>query len=265
VAAEEANDDAGGVNGVAEGMAADDARLRLELAQISFAEVLRHLEHEDGKANRLLTAMAFLGAAAAAVFAAHMQKVKDPIAVTILDQQVSIPVTAFILFTVLLVFGVASTLVALGPSFNLSDTSKKEIRKWPRDIEKLRSLVFAEFIAAHEVGAWTRYWDEHDAGDISAKMTGNLIYETHLIATKAVHKVRWIGYGAFFFRASLFPLPVFLVFAFLTTWWLAVTFALALVLALVLLTRWAWLDAPTEDYPSRRHERIDLRKKAIDE
>ena len=174
---------------------------KYDLAEQSFKVVLRHLEHEDGKANRLLTAMAFVAVAVATVF---IVSVDDPNPTwKLAGRSIDLAILSFSVFLVMVGLGVTSMMGGLGPRFN-----------WPwSEASETTSFLFAKSISSHSYKEWKNDWERTDS-DIHSVFVDQLIDETYLIARKADHKVRWVGYGSYFFRFSFVPLSFFVGFAF---------------------------------------------------
>jgi len=186
---------------------------KLELAEISFHEVLRHLQHGDEKAARILTAMAFVAAGAAAVMAAQMQSGLDPATFDLGGRTVHVATASFVVFVALLVFGALCTLLALHGGFNVPPEWTAPSRR--RVDGALPSLLFSERIVDVSRETWWRHWSEHGPEALKTELATNLVNETYLIAEKAVRKWYWLDNGTALFRLSLAPLVWFLIVAFI--------------------------------------------------
>ncbi len=176
---------------------------KTDLAARSFETVLRHLEHEDNKANRLIFSMAFLSAAAAAVFAAIEGDAGGN--ATIAAREVNIPVVLFGGFIGLVSVGTIFMLGALGPRFNWNPNQKGR-NKW----NDKSSLLFAEAIAGLDQSEWEKHWEDDSVETLNTRLEGNLVYETFLLARKASHKVSMMSIGGVLYRLAIFVLAWFL-------------------------------------------------------
>jgi hypothetical protein len=207
---------------------------RLDLVEKSFKTVLDADIHQDNKAGRILSAIAFLTAAATTLFTRQytpgMSKMQLnnilsqelspyinakllPVAINSLEKKLSqnyqfvkiedIALWSYWIYMLFVVLGAGLYLCALGPSFNISSSLRNNKNGLP-------SLLFFEVIASSTVEEWNKEWDtQKSTGLIHQKMQENLQYETYLIAQKTRIKVTLMSIGSFCFRlslASLIPL-----------------------------------------------------------
>lgn len=199
---------------------------KLALAQESFKAVLDSDVHLDNKASRTLSGMAFLTAAAAAIFARtssagfsrgdvlqsftqilakYATQPTGPIAnelIANIDKPnififgISWPLAAFALYMFFAVLGALLYLAALGPSLNLPEF----FRKVP---EGVSSLVFFKAIGELKSEVWKGHWNKKSAEELENDMLDNLIFETHLIAQKTVAKYHLMSTGSVFFKMAI--------------------------------------------------------------
>lgn len=181
---------------------------KMDLAVLSFESVLRHVEHEDNKANRIVISMAFITAAAAAVFSQVVGK-PDPIA-TVAGKDINMTVLMFAVFVAFILGGTLFMLAALGPKFNLPE----EWRRKPTDTLEVNSLLFAQLIARVPYEDWKSYWESRNAENLTEIMEGHLVKEAHLLAGKAVYKVEMMSLGRSLYRWALMALAWFLAVSF---------------------------------------------------
>ncbi len=167
---------------------------RVKLVEASFKTVLDADLHEDDKAGRILSAIAFLTAAAAAVFAAAGNLQKPPS--TILGVNASVLAFSAYLFFVLA--GAALYLGALGPSFNRPSWFR-------RRSQGVYSLLFFQNIGALDENAWSDYWlnDARTLAELQDLMVKNYIDECRLIAQKLQAKVTLMSSGSLSFRVAI--------------------------------------------------------------
>jgi hypothetical protein len=201
---------------------------RLALAEASFNTVLDADKHEDEKAGRILSAMAFLTAAAAGAFAIayspgpsteqlqqtltqslsqYVTATQLPSAVNSIVQNLSkpqltifgvnMPLIIFSAYIFFVLLGATLYLSALGPSLN--------IPSWFRSgSTRVNSLLFFKSIAALEKEAWSDHWIKHSTAEqLHEEMLSNYIDESRLIAQKAYAKVILMSIGSLFFKISI--------------------------------------------------------------
>lgn len=209
----------------------------IKLAETSFKTVLDADIHLDNKASRILSAIAFLTAAAAAIFSRayspvqtapelqqpltqalspYLKAAQLPSTVSNVLQNLEKPrmsllgfdlallsFSAYILFVLL---GAALYLAALGPSLNIPG--------WLRDQSKnkqVKSLLFFENIASVDEDRWFNYWTENAPKDVQRRIKDNFIKETYLLAQKTKTKVRLMSVGSVCFKGAITSLAFLIV------------------------------------------------------
>lgn len=171
---------------------------KIDIAERSYQENLAATIHEDGKAGRILTAMAFLTTAAAAIYTRV-----DP-------HQFAQPVhfveaAAFPGYMFLVLLGVLFYLAALGPNLNIPSFRAKNINDSP-GLET--TLLFFKKIAELSEPTWKRRW-EKSPDDLQQTLESNFIHEAYLIAEKVSTKHTLMSIGSWCFRfAILFLIPL---------------------------------------------------------
>jgi hypothetical protein len=171
---------------------------KAEVARESFKEVLASDEHEDRKAQRILTAMAFLTAAAGVIFAELSRagigaSLKFPFSST----YGYLPV-CFFAFVATMIIGTLLFLAALGPAFNLPRMWRSKDRKsYPR------SLLFSQLILQGTQTDWEKYWVESSVENLKEKLAENFVTEAYLLADKVRFKVTMMRYGKIVYKLSL--------------------------------------------------------------
>lgn len=203
-----------------------------KLAETSFKTVLDADIHLDNKASRILSAIAFLTAAASAIFA----RAYYPVQITPELQQVitrslspylnaaqifstvstvtqnlqklrlslfgfDLALLSFSAYIFFVILGSALYLAALGPSLNLQG----EFRKQHKD-KSVKSLLFFDKIAEINKDKWLNYWADNTAYQLLEDQKNNFIYETYLIAQKTKTKVQLMSIGSICFRLGFFCL-----------------------------------------------------------
>lgn len=214
-----------------------DEEKRFELAQVAFEHILSVGEHLDGKASRILGAMAFLTAAAAAAIFARAWS--PPLPTDDISRKLSIgleplfpqltdegrtalalqvaaglaPVRpsvfgfdpalfAFSVYILLVVLGAAFQLTAIGPHLRISpffaDRSGTEGRP--------RSLVFFDMIARVPRDSWIAHWKNRPVRVLESELVDNFVREVHILSEKLRDKDDLMSWGSFFFRFALMAL-----------------------------------------------------------
>lgn len=184
---------------------------KLDLAARSFQTVLRHVEHEDNKATRIVISMAFLTAAAAAVFS-QVEGDPDPIA-TVAGEDINMTILMFAVFAGFVLGGTLFMLAALGPKFNLPRHWREEESADQPEEPEVDSLLFSERIARYSEERWRKHW-ESSTDYLTKQMERNLVHEAHLLAGKAVYKVEMMRLGRNLYRLALMALAWFLAVSF---------------------------------------------------
>ncbi len=179
------------------------------IARASFKEVLDSDIHEDGKAQRLLTAMAFLTAAAAFIFG-QLQGESTSLAFPGLISIGFVPL-AFFLYMAAMVAGTLFILAALGPVFNIPGLWQVgEAQRYPR------SLLFSKMITEDTRDSWLNHWKETSPEDLQAELVGNYVFEAYLLSQKVTYKVANMKFGKFLYKVALGFLGLLIIPAFTT-------------------------------------------------
>jgi hypothetical protein len=193
-------------------------------------------QHFDDKASRILSAMAFLTAAAAAIFT----KAYSPSPPTDLIRRKiyeALPATAgldvtnainkvswevphasvggiewslvsFSLYMLFVLVGAVLYLTALGPFLNISQAWRSEIRP-DRSSDKslkLSSLAFFYFISEVGEEEWKEYWKPpvRTPAQLQDELTDNYIKEARKVAQNAKVKYTYLSVGSLFFIVAIF-------------------------------------------------------------
>jgi hypothetical protein len=182
----------------------------LPLAKWSLESVTHLTEYEDEKANRILTAVAFLSALVSVAFAAIVQRYPFSVAgevkgVSIHSHSVVLLIVycLFAFYFVLLTVGAAFTLYAVRPQFRIPTT-------WARTKTEPGSFLFFKEILNVSGKNWGRSFTETDSKKLKAEYAKNSVLETYLIAQKIPKKLRPLKKGIWLFFASTAVLIVLL-------------------------------------------------------
>jgi len=163
------------------------------IAKESFKEVLASDEHEDSKAQRILTAMAFLTAAAGLIFAElNRTGIGASLKFPIFNNYAYISV-CFFTFVMTMLIGTLFFLAALGPAFNVP----RDKRSYPA------SLLFSQLILQGTKKEWEKHWEEHSVDELQVEIAKNYVIEAYLLAQKVRFKFISMIIGKSFYKLSL--------------------------------------------------------------
>jgi hypothetical protein len=206
---------------------------KLDSSEKSLKTVLDADIHEDNKASRVLSAMAFLTAASAAIFSKVyspgsaygdiQQKLTQALTpylsqsnLTIIDQlartlqkpQLTIfgidwALISFAAVMTFILVGASLYLAALGPSLNIPDYFEHH-----GDNNEPKSLLFFGVISKLNKTNWDTYWKEHDNDSLRSSMANNNVNETYLIAQKVQSKVDYMSWGSAFFKLAILSISL---------------------------------------------------------
>lgn len=218
-----------------------EERLRTEeiydLAETTFKTVLDADVHLDNKASRILSAMAFLTAAAAAIFArtyssglssealeqtltqsltthigtAQLPSVVDSIIQSlqktkVVFRELDLSLISFSTYILLVLIGSGFYLFALGPSLNIPPWLKDSTNSGENELARLRelikSLLFFDTIGSLKKDDWLKYWQQENPEKIKEKFVDSFENESYLIAQKIKTKVSLMSIGSFFFKLA---------------------------------------------------------------
>jgi hypothetical protein len=163
------------------GRARDDGEGRLNLARISYSEVLDATKHNDDKIGRALTSIAFLTTAGIAFAVEGNDKVLY-FRYQMGDLQVPLPSIFLVAFLVLIVLTVILYLSAMGNPLTFPRH---------RDPKTQDSNLYFFIIAEQESEKWTQDWGHDEGGDYASlrrKTINNFLYEAHNIARRVKFK-----------------------------------------------------------------------------
>ena len=176
--------------------AADDLD-QLSASTSRSLEAVTHLtEYQDDKANRILTAMAFLSAFAAALFAAFLQQY--PVGSPARFLAVGLAFEAYWLTGLYCIFGIYVTILVLGaslvvwalrPRFNLPASWSASATTTPK------SFLFFTKILESGPANWANAFVQIAPYELRLEYTKNCILETYLISEKIRQKLRFLQPG----------------------------------------------------------------------
>jgi putative hydrolase of the HAD superfamily len=193
--------------------AKEEISAKLEVLKYSLETVTHLTEYEDEKANRILTAMAFLSALAALVFTALAEKFPAPYLIALWRHGqcaraclLSVAYLSFAVFCTQLVLGSILCLKAIRPQFNIPS----QWGKAPKGRIPASFLFFQKILEAGPEN-WATSCVTQTANNLKREYLKNCILETFLISEKIQKKLRPLQAGINQFYFSAFTLLVLLV------------------------------------------------------
>lgn len=202
---------------------------RFEICKLIFLTVMEALEHEQRANTPMLMGMAFLTAAASAIFAAVYSRV---------SHQSPSDLVALQSHPLLISFGIFIVLILVGTLFSISAQRSKLTPLKAPEKAKLPSLFFWKAINEVPQDKWVKYINEAKEDELAASASEHLAREAHLVSSLVAYKHRQRGRASWCFLAALVAFAVFLGFALNTMFgWGAIW---AAVFGLVLLLGVLW-------------------------
>jgi hypothetical protein len=200
----------------------EEVSAKLEILKFSLETVTHLTEYEDEKANRILTAMAFLSALAALVFAALAENFPAPyLANLVRDGQyaraslLAIAYLSFGIFCIQVVLGSIFCLRAIRPRFN----TPAQWSKAPKGRVPASFLFFQKILEAGPQD-WAASCVTNSVDNLKREYLKNCILETFLISEKIQKKLRPLQAGINQFYFSAFTLLVLLLSSTFALSWL---------------------------------------------
>jgi hypothetical protein len=195
----------------------------LPLARWSLESLTHLTEYEDEKANRILTAIAFLSALVGVAFAAIVQRyplssVTDVRGLSSLAGHsllLALLYCLFGLYFLLVTIGAAFTVFAVRPTFRVP-------RVWEHTKKTPASFLFFQEILKVSGKDWGRAFTQNTPEKLKKEYVKNSILESYLIAQKIPKKLRPLRKGIVCFFASTLVLIVLLPFCAVTVAYLDV-------------------------------------------
>lgn len=182
----------------------------LPFAKWSLEAVTHVTEYEDEKANRILTAIAFLSALVAVAFAAIVQRFPFSVSETLSSSghrlagyMVIALYSLFGLYFLLLTVGALMTLWAVQPRFRIP-------KVWGHTKRMPASFLFFEKILEVSGKNWANAFTGTSSEQLELEYLKNSILETYLIAQKIPKKLRPLTVGVRLFIASTIVLILLL-------------------------------------------------------
>lgn len=169
----------------------------------SLDSVINLTEYEDQKANRILTAIAFLSALSGIIFSALLPKYKDG---TILllkhwDWSVWSYYISFGAYVVCLILGAGLVIYAISPRFNNPPSWRKD-----DPVSVPGSLLFFEKILEIRPKLWVDFFKNKPFSDLQTKYIKGNIAESYIISQKIRDKLVYLQPGIRFLNIAVFLL-----------------------------------------------------------
>lgn len=190
----------------------------LELSEKSLTEVKHLTEYEDDKANRILTAIAFLSAFAGVLYVGLLpQYLEDNIGTKTVG--LYIPIFFHIVFAIyclFTIFGAFLVIKAVRPRFMIPDSWSNEQnggQSTPGQVGKLPtipSFLFFEKILDTKPSDWARAFTKNNANNLKIQYIKNYIHESYLVADKIRTKMKSLKPGVFFLQISVVVLFIWI-------------------------------------------------------
>jgi hypothetical protein len=184
-----------------------------ELSKRSLEEVKHLTEYEDEKANRILTAIAFLSALGGAIFVALVPKNQDGVLLLLKDWNWSVWFffILFAVFLILLISGTVFLVHALKPRFNIPRFWQKKPNSGSDQAEP-DSFLFFEQILKVKLTNWKNAFRNKSADALKESYTKCNILETYLVAEKIRTKLKFLQPGVFMLWLAVICLGIWLIF-----------------------------------------------------
>lgn len=159
----------------------EDVEAKSRLAKDTFHEVLDATKHQDDKIGRLMTAMAFLTAAALAL--ANLGQAKYLAATFDVAPPLKLGLIAIGAFGVLVVLAVILLLMALGTPLNLTrDVPDEDAKKL--DPSELYFFEIGTFSKEH----WEAAWEQANSTDLQKARLKTLVRDIHHLSIRSTFK-----------------------------------------------------------------------------
>lgn len=172
----------------------DQQKPIFDLAEKSFLSVMVYgYQHEENKASRMLTAIAFITAAAASIFSKIY--ISDKTQQTLQVFGINYMVICFSLYILFVLLGVLCCLIVLDPALNLPQSFAKSNNQ-------AASFLFYKLIAEGGLEKWLSLWKDK-ADEISDSFIENYKNETFLLAQTSMIKYKSIRLGGLFLRFAI--------------------------------------------------------------
>ena len=186
----------------------EDVLRKYYLSHRMFHHISELNEHEDAKAERILTSVAFIALTAVTAFGVFVANQASFI-ITFGSFHFDIILVSFGGFAVFVSLGTFIFLEASLRGFRDGDFRNEPKTKDKNDSKKYEpsSLFYFKQIASENPTQWVSYFD-NNVTDLLKKAVSDNVRETFLVSQKTAKKVRLYKIGKFFFYLAMFFLVV---------------------------------------------------------
>lgn len=193
----------------------NDIEILSALTERSLKEVIALTEYEDTKAQRILTAIAFLAALAGAIFAISCKSLLDAqvlathLSLSLKPNWIGIAVIGgFALYSISLAVGASIVLWAVKPTFNVPSS-------WTSAPTMPASFLFFQQILSVPPDVWVNAYKNSTVTALSQEYIKNSVMETYIVAEKVRIKLEPLTQGVRILYLSTVFLAIWLPFALL--------------------------------------------------
>jgi hypothetical protein len=190
-----------------------DLECRFQLSEKSLAEVKHLTEYEDEKANRILTAVAFLSALAGVLYIGLLPgDMTDSMQAGWRAWLAPVLYHVFFgLYGLCTVAGAIFVIKAVRPRFNIPEgwagSQRADPAAYPQP-ELPPSFLFFEMILKVSPAAWARAFTMTAADDLKIHYLKNYIHESYLVADKIRAKLKPLQRGTWLLQVGVILLAV---------------------------------------------------------
>ena len=184
-----------------------------ELSKRSLEEVKHLTEYEDEKANRILTAIAFLSALAGAIFVGLVPKNQNGALLPYSNWNWSVwwYYAFFAIFLFFLALGTILVVFALKPRFNIPRIWRKEPNSNSKS-ENPDSFLFFEQILKVGPEGWAKSICNKDSDELKTIYIRCNIAETYLVSEKIRTKLKFLQPGVSILWLAVVSLTIWFIF-----------------------------------------------------
>jgi hypothetical protein len=191
----------------------EESNRHYEFSKRSLEEVKHLTEYEDEKANRILTAIAFLSALAGAIFVALVPKNNKGALLSYNDWNWSVwfYYVCFATFLILLACGTIFVVHALKPRFNIPSFWQKKPNSNSNQDDP-DSFLFFEQILKVGPEKWAKSFCKKNTDQLTESYIKCNIAETYLVSEKIRTKLKYLQPGVFILWLAVICLLIWFIF-----------------------------------------------------
>jgi hypothetical protein len=182
----------------------------LQMSERSLIEVKHLTEYEDEKANRILTAIAFLSALAGVLYVGLLQGNRTAGILTVTkDSWVILYHLVFGIYCLMTILGALLVINSVRPRFNVPkgwEASQKSNKAKVESFKIPSSFLFFEKILAVKPREWASAFTKQTISDIQTQYIKNYIHESYLVADKIRIKLKTLQAGMWLLQIAVLAL-----------------------------------------------------------